>query len=274
MSIKSNVTDKRPRWEKFRQTVKLVSGGFACPEAFPNGGDITILPWDSTIDTWMAEQANTATNPTDRDRILFELMAKLCVLGPCKLEEFVLGDVNTVLMVARSIARKNVIEYTTTCPECSLKEVDRITVPRDLREVGRKEPGYQGFDEITLSESQDKAAVRPLRIRDTLAIMRRSPEAKKELSNQLAHLIAPVVAVNSTTPDHRNEIIEWYFSLHPADAKQLEEFEDEMTPHLSQDLIQQCPGCKHVYMFRLGLDFNFFRTGRVGSPIREMEKDL
>ena len=270
--IKTNLTDKRPRRDKFSRKIKLISGGMANQTAFP-GGEITVLPWDSSVDHWLIETSTSATGPA-RDRILYDLMGKLCVLGPCPLEEFVLGDVNTVLLVARSISEMNRIKYLTTCPACGHEEVDQITVPDELKPVGQKAIDYKGYDSVTLRESQDVVDIRPLRIKDTLSIVGRSPQSKAEVSDHLAHILAPIVNVGGSPPDRIQELLEWYNALHPADAAQIETFTDSITPHLSQELAQQCASCRHVYPHRLVLDQEFFRTGRMGTAGRALAADL
>ena len=270
--IKSNVTDRRPRSEKFRRTIKLVSGGYACPTAFPDG-NIVVLPWDSTIDRWLSEASSTATGNA-REKVMFDLMAKLCVLGPCPLEDFVIGDMNTVLLVARAISEMNEVEYLTVCPHCGEKEVDTITVPEELKPIGQKAPDYKGYDTVTLDISKDAVDVRPLRIRDSLAIAGRAPEAKAVIDDHLAYILAPIVNVGGSPPDRIEELKEWYLSIHPADAKQLEEFADNNTPHLSQTVAQQCSSCKKIYPHRLVLDQDFFRSGRMGTAGESLAANL
>ena len=270
--LKSNISDRRPRSEKYRRKIKLISGGYACPAAFPNG-EITVLPWDSAIDHWLSETSDSAQGAA-RDRILYDLMAKVCLLGECKLEEFVLGDVNSILLVARSIANMNKVEYVTTCPSCGEQDVDEISVPDELKPVGAKDANYKGVDVVILDDSKDAVAVRPLRIGDSLAIVGRAPEAKKRISDMLAITLAPIVSVNDGQADRIEELVEWYNWLHPHDIKQLEDFCDANTPHLSQDVAQQCGKCHAIYPHRLVLDQNFFRSGRMGSLGRALAADL
>ena len=272
MSIKSNVTDRRPRREKFKREIVLVSGGFANPDAFP-GGKITIYPWDSTIDAFLNEQAAKASGQ-ERDALLYRLMAKVCNLNGCKLEDFVIGDVNTVLMVSRSISNQNKIGYLGTCPKCGHEEMDEVAVPDELIPIAQKPPGYAGTDAITLDDSKDVVEVRPLRIRDELAIAGRSPEDKQRITSHIAHIIAPVVSVNAGQPDRIDEILEWYGALSPHDSKQLEDFIEAQTPHLSQELAQKCEECGHLWSYRLVLDQEFFRSGRVGSAGRALATNL
>ena len=272
MAIKSNITDRRSRREKFKREITLVSGGFAKPDAFP-GGSITVYPWDSSIDAWLTDAANKATG-TDRDRLLYDLMAKVCNLNGCPLEDFVLGDVNTVLMTARSIANQSRIQYMTKCPKCGQEELDTVQVPEELQPLAQKAAGYKGLDVITLDESKEIVEVRPLRIRDELAIAGRGAPERERISSHIAHIIAPVVTINATQADRIEELLEWYESLSPHDSQQLENFIEASTPHLNQELPQKCDSCGNLWTHRLVLDQEFFRTGRMGTAGRALAANL
>lgn len=272
MAIKSNITDRRSRREKFKKEITLISGGFAKPEAFPNG-KITVYPWDSAIDAWLTETASKAAG-IDRDRLLYDLMAKVCNLNGCPVEDFILGDVNAVLMTARSIANQNRIQYLTTCPKCGHEEVDEIQVPEELQAIGQKTVGYKKFDTVTLDESKEIVDVRPLCVRDELTIIGRVSTERARISNHIAHIIAPIVAINATQADRIEELMEWYESLSPHDSNQLESFIEASAPHLSQELPQKCSNCGNLWAHRLVLDQEFFRTGRMGTAGRALAANL
>jgi predicted Zn-ribbon and HTH transcriptional regulator len=270
--LKTNVTDKRPRREKFKVQIKLPSGGFANRTAFPDGM-ITVYPWDSLIDAWLTEATQKA-EASDRPLILYRLMEKVCNLNGCKLEDFVLGDVNAVLLTARSIQNSNTVEYVAVCNNCGAEETERVKVPDELALIGGKDQSYTGSDSFTLPECKDVVEVRPLCIRDEIAITTRTPENKKLVSDFIAHTIASVVSVNSTQPDRIEELVEWFMSLSPADAAFLEEQQDKLSPHLSQELPQKCEQCGNVFPFRLVLNEEFFRSGRIGATRRALAANL
>jgi DNA-directed RNA polymerase subunit M/transcription elongation factor TFIIS len=272
MAIKSNITDRRSRREKYKKEITLISGGFAKPEAFPDG-KITVYPWDSATDAWLTEAATKASGP-ERDRLLYDLMARVCNLNGCPLEDFVLGDVNAVLMTARSIANQNRIQYLTLCPKCGHEEVAEIQVPEELKPVAQKPTDYVGHDTVTLDESKEVVDVRPLRIRDEIMITGRSAQERERVSNHIAHIIAPVVTINSTQADRIEELMEWYESLPPHDSKQLEVFIEDSTPHLSQELPHKCEECGNLWAHRLVLDQEFFRSGRMGTAGRALAANL
>lgn len=270
--IKTNISDRRPRREKFKREVVLLSGGCACPTAFPDG-KIVVYPWDSTTDHWLTETASKATGH-DRERLMFDLMARVCNLNGCALEDFILSEVNSVLLVSRAIQNQNKVAYVATCPKCNQEEDAEVLVPDDLQPVGAKTPAYKGVDTLTLTACTDVVEVRPLRIRDHLLIVTRTAEHKDRLDDRLASLLAGIVTVGGSQPDRIDELVEWYLALPPQDAVQLEAFLDNSTPHLSQDITHKCDKCGNLWEHRLALDQDFFRSGRSGTPRRALAANL
>jgi hypothetical protein len=270
--IKTNLTDKRPRREKFKRVIPLPSGGFVNRTAFPDG-KITVYPWDSLIDAWLTEASQKATS-AERDQLLFRLLEKVCNLNGCPVNDFVLGDVNAVLMTARSIQNQSKIDYVPRCPTCAFEEPDSIAVPDELELIGGKDQNYIGTDKITLPECLDVVELRPLRISDEIAISGRSQEDKKRISDHIAHIIAPIVTINDTQAERLDELSEWYLALSPADSVVLEGQTDKLSPHLNQELPQKCSKCGTVYGFQLALTEEFFRTGRVGAARRALSDHL
>lgn len=258
------MSDLRPRREKFQVRIPLPSGGFASRTAFPDG-KIIVYPWDSSIDRWLLDAMQRAPH-SKRDLVIFDLMSQLCNLNGCPLKDFILGDVNTVLLVARSLETENKLDYVAVCPSCGQEESDTIVVPDELGVIGEKGPTYSGTDTVVLPDCQDTVEIRPLRIGDLLDIKSRTPENKAAISDDLALQLMPIVSVNSTQADRMEELVTWHAALSPRDLTRLEAAIDEYTPHLSQVIKQQCenPACRREYEFNIKLDADFFRTGRLG----------
>jgi hypothetical protein len=261
--IKSNVTDKRSRQEKYKQVIPLPSGGFTNRSAFPDG-KITVYPWDSLTDAWLTEASQRATE-TEQGHLLFKLLEKVCNLNGCPVTDFVLGDVNAVLLTSRSIQTENQVNYTATCPSCGHEEQDDVKIPDELEIVGAKGQDYKGTDKITLPTCLDVVELRPLRIGDVVTIATRTPENKKVVSDHVANLIAPIVTINDTQADRLEELVEWYLALPPKDAAFLESETDRLSPHLNQHLPHTCDRCGKSFDFRLIIDAAFFLTGRLGA---------
>jgi hypothetical protein len=272
--LKSNMTDLRSRKEKFKVEITLPSRGFVNRSAFPNG-KITVYPWDSATDSWLMETMQT-TPASQRETVLFKLMERLCNLNGCLLKDFVVGDVNAVLLVARSLQSENKVDYLATCPTCGTEEEDSIVIPDELQVIGAKDNAYTGTDKVTLPVCQDVVETRPLRIGDVMDILTRTPENKEIVADNLALQLLPVVSVNGTLPEKTEELLEWHNALAPKDLAQLEKAIEDSTPHFDQAIMQQCPNpaCRRVFPFRMVLDADFFRTGRLGPARSQMAANL
>lgn len=256
MAIKSNLKSLEPRKVQFQTRIKLLSNGFSYPSAFPNG-EITVYPWDASVDDWIAERGRRGNQGT----ILYDLCAKVCDLNGCPIDQFVVGDINTVLLVSRAMRYNSRVEYECECPYCSHRTVEVIKVPDELGRVGEKAEGYPGYDEVTLQDSKDVVRFRPLLVRDEKLIEARDDVSRQVISDRLMHIITPIVAVNEGVPDSLEEAVRWYNALSPYDSTQLETAENEAYPHLDTELAHRCDRCHKRFKFPLDISADFFRSG-------------
>lgn len=270
--IKTHITDRRPRREKFKREIKLISAGYYNQTAFPDG-KLIVYPWDSTTDSWLTEAVSKATGE-ERDRVMFDLMAQVCNLNGCKLEDFLLGEVNSVLMTARSIQNKGKVIYVAICPRCAVATEESINVPDELEPIGAKTKDYKGTDTIVLESCRDAVEIRPLRVKDHLTVITRTPESKLRVSDNIALTLATIVSIGGSHADSIDELIEWHAALPPEDLAQLEKDIDRLTPHVSQYLPHKCEKCGNEWQQHLLLDQDFFRSGRCGSPRRALAANL
>ncbi len=249
------MTDLAPRRQAYSQQIKLLSGGFSCRTAFPSG-EITVYPWDTTVDDWLSERVKKG----DRNRLLFELVGKVCNLNSCPIEKFVVGDVNTVLLVSRSIRYSNVVEYACACPHCRAATTEKIKIPDELGRIGEKGPDYAGFDNITLPGCKDIVSIRPLLIGDEFSISDREDAAKKQVSDRVMHILKPITEINDGKPDTLDQLFTWYNALSPSDASFLEDKENEMYPHLDTAIPHVCDECDRPFKHTLDFNQDFFRS--------------
>lgn len=270
--INTKLTDRRPRREKFKRTIKLISSGYFNQTAFPNG-NITVYPWDSTIDTWLTETVAKATGD-DRESVLFDLMGQVCNLNGCAQGDFLLGEVNSILMTSRAIQNRGEVAYAATCPRCAAASEESISVPEELPSIGAKSADYKGTDKVILTTCQDEVEVRPLRIKDHLTVVTRTAESKSRITDHVASTIAAIVSIGGGAADSLDELVEWHRALPPEDLAQLEKFIDDMTPHLNQEIPHKCDKCGTEWNQRLVLDQDFFRSGRCGAPRRPLAANL
>jgi len=264
MAFQSKMSDLRPRRDKYKKEVTLVSGGFVNPKAFP-GGKITVYPWDTEVDTWLQEKARSLPS-AQANTILYRAVEKLANLNGCPLEDFLIGDVFTVLLVAKSILSDYYLEYAPECPSCGYKTIEKILIPDELGRIAKKTPEYPGYDKITLPVCKDEVTLRPLRIKDEFTITGRTPENRGPISDDVARILTPVVTINDGVSDDVMSLYTWYMALAPRDSKFLEDQEAALTPQLDLKLPHQCDKCKNVFDFILVLNYEFFRSGRFGKP--------
>ena len=254
MPIHSKLKSLEPRRTQFQKKITLLSGGFTKPDSFPNG-EITVYPWDASIDDWLAERARKG----DQSNLLYQLCAQVCDLNGCPIDNFVVGDINTVLLVSRSIRYNSVIEYDSECPGCGFVTQERIVVPDELRRVGEKGSDYAGWDEVALPDCGDVVRVRPLLVRDEKHISARDDTDKKLISDHVIHIITPIVSINDGSPDSKEEVMRWFNAISPRDATVLEAFENENYPHLDTSIPHQCDRCRKKYTHALDFSADFFR---------------
>jgi hypothetical protein len=267
MSFQSNMKSLQPRRLQFQKKIKLLSGGFARPESFPNG-EITVYPWDANADDWMADRVRKG----DKNTVMFDMCAHLCNLNGCKIDDFITGDVNTVLLVSRALRYDSVVEYECTCPNANCGNVTReeIKIPDELGRLGEKTSDYPGFDEITLPDCKDVVRLRLLAVRDEKSIMDRDLASKALMSDRVAHIVWPITSINGGSPDTWEEVQRWYQALSPTDSESIEEQENLLYPHLNTAIPHVCDICRRKFKYSLDFNTEFFRASLLpvnGTPL-------
>jgi hypothetical protein len=265
MAFQSKLKSLVPRREQFQRRIKLLSNGYTCPKAFPNG-EITVYPWDTHVDDWLAARIKKG----DQHMVLYDLCAQVADLNGCPLENFVIGDVNTVLLVSRSIRHNSVVEYEAQCPACGYKTVETINVPNELGRVGEKFDGYLGYDQIVLPDCEDVVHIRPLTVRDEKFIAERDDSSKALMTDHIMHILMPIVSINDGKPDAWEQVLTWFNAISPRDAAYLEAKENELYPHLDTDIPHRCDKCQTEFRHELDFSREFFRPSvkpGKGAPV-------
>jgi len=256
--IKSNLPSLVPARERFKREITLLSKGFSDPAW--KGGKLTVYPWDTAIDDFLLERSRKK-----HDTVVFELLPKLCNLNGGDVNNFVLSEATTILLVSRSISRENKLMLMLTCPDCGHDWQEEIIVPDQLEKVGEKDDAYPGWDLIKLP-CTDVVKCRPLLIRDELSIMNRTD---RSVSDRIARIVTAIISINDSQPDDLAELLTWYNALPPQDTEYLEKQQNLLSPHLSTTVTVQCPKkqCKREWEHTFPLDENFFRP-RLGAKNR------
>lgn len=267
MAIKTNMKDMTPSRTRLRKEITLMSHGYSCPEALPDG-KITVFPWDADVDAWATERAQRGVK-----NFMWDLLTRVCDLNGCPIEKFVVGDVSTVLLVSRALSHNNQISYVATCPVCEHRHVDSMSVPDQLARIGEKPANYPGYDTITLPDCKDVVKIRPMLIGDMMAIENRPEDVRKKYPDRVCRVLIPVVDINESTPDSFDELLMWYNALTPADKKFLTEQEDALYPHLNTDIDWTCDACGHEFQFPLVFNEKFFREHSGGGTRTPLAAD-
>lgn len=254
MAIITNLKSLTPRRQAYRREITLMSKGFSNPKAWP-GGKLIVYPWDNRIDEIVLNLGRKA----DVSELMYTVLANVCDLNGASVDDFVLTEMETVFLVARSIAGGGTIGYEAVCPFCRHTARESIQVPEELARCGEKAEGYPGFDTFTLPDCADVVAARPLLIRDNKVIETRLKEPTNQLTELQLRTITPIVSVNNGRPDTAEEAAIWFDALSPADATFLEQQVTGLSPRLDNKIPHTCDRCQHEFSQTLHFNQKFFR---------------
>lgn len=269
MAIITNMKNLQPRRQVYKREIKLLSRGFSAPTAWPDG-KITVFPWDSDVDAFIMEKTKSESG-----NLLFDILEKVCNLNGASVDDFVWGEVNAVLLLSRALQFNGVVDYKSQCPFCHDVASETITIPDELAPSGEKQPGYPGWDEITLPECLDVVRIRPLLVRDQKKIENRGKDNLwANFTERHLQILLPIMSVNGGAPDNIEEVANWYNALSPEDARFLEEKEVELAPHLNNKIPHKCGKCQQHFDHILTFDQKFFRSRSRGRTQPPLEKDV
>lgn len=251
--IKSNMSVDSPSRERSKVKIKLISGGACNRKAFPDG-EVTIYPWDISIDDWIVSSGKS------QDKSLYEVIPKIADLGCAEYTELYIGDATTILLVSRSLRHGSTLEVKPTCTECSkVNKAEKIKIPDQLRKLAEKPLDWGGTDKVTLPDCKDVVEFRPLRVSDDKAINARSYEIAKDIPVIAAHIISTIVSVNGGAPDSVKELITWFRAASAVDQDFLNAAINDMHPRLDNEVLFKCDFCDEVFGYTLDLGKPFFR---------------
>jgi hypothetical protein len=269
MPIKTNMKDLQPRRQAYKREMTLLSKGFSAPRAWP-GGKITVFPWDSEVDAYVLDQAKSNAS----GNLLYGMLERVVDMNGANVDQFVFSEINSILLVSRSIQFDGTIEYESVCPFCSARDRELIQIPHELAPIGEKPADYPGHDEITLPDCKDVVRIRPLLVKDQKRIEVRDSDALLKFSDRKLQILFSLVTVNDGQPDNVDEAAEWYDALSPTDARFLEEKQVDLSPRLDNRLPHKCKKCTRDFYHTLLFDQEFFRPGGQRQPATAPEKDV
>lgn len=253
--IKSNLPSLVPSSERLKQTIQLISKGYALkPELAV--GQLTVYPWDEEISDWMITSSR-AQDPL----FTVAVVQKLTRLPSPLMERFVASELLLVMLVARSLSTKGEINYKARCPHCQTVQASTtLKVPGEMGILGSKAEDYPGFDEITLPESKDKIRFRPLQVMHLRQAIEARAQMVASISENGANLALSIQAVNDTLPESPQELFAYYLALPPVDVAYLKQKSKELSPALDTHVPHTCDAedCRSPFHYNLGLHYDFF----------------
>jgi len=268
MAIKTKMKSLVPRRQQYAKKFKLISGGFTNRQAWPDG-EITVFPWDTDVDEWFV-----SAQEMGEPHLLAGLLEHVVAWNGATVDDIVVSEMMTILLMARSLTTGGKLHYLSECPVCHNKEEEALVVPDELEPLGQKGPEYPGYDLITLPDCQDVVAIRPLTMADDRAVEDREYDKKQAVPDGRLRKIMPVVAVNEGAPETLMEVDQWYQALSPKDARYLVEKEDELSPQLNRRIPHNCSRCKREFFHVIRFDADFFRSRSAGDSGTSMAKDV
>jgi hypothetical protein len=269
MAFKTNMTNLQPRKQVYKREIQLLSRGFSAPQAWPNG-KIIVFPWDSSIDQYLMEQTKISNNS-----LFFGLLERVCNLNGANVDQFVVSEIQSILLLSRALQYDGAMEYDSHCPFCNTVARETITIPDELQPVGQKPENYPGYDDIVLPGCKDVVRLRPLLVKDHKKIDELCRgEIGKAFNKRQLQILMPVMTINDGPPDNLDEINTWYEALSPSDAQYLQEMQVELTPHLDNRIPHRCGECQRTFHQILTFEQEFFRSGSGGNAKPSLEKNV
>lgn len=251
MALKTNLQSLVPSSERLKKQIKLLSGGYSLKPEIQDGR-ITVYPWDTEISEWVVGEADNNSH-----NFAACVVQKLTRLPSKVMDRFVVSELLSVMLIARSLTSEGVLEYRATCPHCKqLQSLTKLAVG-EMRALGEKAPDYSGTDEFSLPVSKDILKFRPLLVADLDVVATKRPSGISETG---ANTALCIVEVNGGKPDNPKELFDYYLALPPADVDFLREKVTELSPALDTVIPHVCDSkkCEKEFKWNLGLNYDFF----------------
>lgn len=233
------------------EVIDLPSGGKFYPEGHPlHKGQVELKYM-----TAKEEDILTSTNLIQKGIVLDKLMDSLIVTRGVSHEDFLLGDLNAVMVASRILGYGKDYPVNVTCPKCGTTGEHTA----DLTQLETKE--VSGADlTTTLPVSKKTVKVRLMTRKIEKEIQQELDSLKKigmqvepEASTRLRYIIAEVDG--STNPKDIREAVD---NMLVADTRALREFYKSVTPDVKFETKYKCEGCDNESTLSFAIGLNFF----------------
>jgi len=233
------------------EVIDLPSGGKFYPEGHPlRSGQIELKYM-----TAKEEDILTSTNLIQKGIVLDKLLDSLIVTKGVSHEDFLLGDLNAVMVASRILGYGKEYPVTATCPKCGQANEHVV----DLTQLESKE--VENADLIlVLPVSKKTVKLRLMTRKIEKEIQAELDSLKKiglqvepEASTRLRYIIAEVDG-SSTAKDIRDAVD----NMLVADTRALREFYKKVTPDVKFETQYTCEKCEHTGKISFSIGLNFF----------------
>ena len=192
-----------------------------------------------------------------------KVLESLLVEKNLKIEDFIVGDKNALIIAARKSGYGSDYNPTLTCPKCEKK----VEFSFDLDLIKNKESKLaedlqlspQGTVSVTLPRTKTKIEFRPLTGKDEKRLLEAQEErlkAKQPEAASTTQMRAFIVSVNDNTD--RTVVNACIDSMPAFDAKFLRQSYKETVPDVDMTQPFECAKCGHEEVIEVPLTTEFF----------------
>lgn len=253
MPIKTKLTDLTPSRTTLKKEIQVLSHGYYTADKWPDG-NVTVYPWDSYIDSAFLRKVETQ----NAELAIYDILPRVCTLNGMPLDDVLIGDAQTILLVARAARKACKVEVSVPLDSGKMQAFT-INIPDGLERIAEKSANYVGYDNITLPVCEDVVALRPLTIGDERAVLSRADTERAQLPDRILRVLRSIVSVGDGKPDNPEELITYWKALTPQDQSYIFDQQDLLYPHLNNTVTFVDTETKKSFKYVLDLDSKFFR---------------
>jgi len=234
------------------EIIDLPSKGVYYPEGHPlKSGQVELKYM-----TAKEEDILTSTNLIQKGVVLDKLIDSLIVTKNVTHEDFLIGDLNAVMVASRILGYGKEYVVGVTCPKCESKEEHSV----DLSELDTKEVDTPKELTVTLPAGKKTVKIQLLTRKMEKAIQKELDSIKKigsqiepDASTRLRHIVTEVDG--NADPKVIRETVD---TMLVRDTRALREFYKSVSPDVSFESVFVCSKCSFSDTLPITLSINFF----------------
>ena len=223
---------------------------------YPTGHPLATGQVELKYMTAKEEDILTSTNLIQKGVVLDKLIDSLIVTKGVSHEDFLVGDLNAVMVAARILGYGKDYELSVTCPKCNTQQDHAV----DLTELDTKELPEEANLTVKLPASGKTVKIRFMTRKlekeidkELNAIKKIGLQIEPESSTRLRYIIAEIDGASD-----QKSIREAVENMLVKDTRALREFYKSTTPDVTFESSFTCSNCSHSDKLPINLGINFF----------------